>query len=215
MSNHYSDYTENPTKENIRNSMTRMTNAERNAAAFFLDNSAQSDFSSKSVSSRLFISEATLSRFAKKCGYRGYREFIYSYEQDLAVESALRAGDQEQNIQMIAKKVEASYYRILQESFRHLNAEAIKRTAALVNAAQRVKVIGLGSSGFAAREFQLRFMRTGLEIEAITDSQVIQMSAAIADPKTLMIGISLSGRSRVITDSLVLARQQGASAMRS
>lgn len=39
------------------------------------------DFSSKSISERLFVSEASLSRFAKKCGYRGYREFIYQYEE--------------------------------------------------------------------------------------------------------------------------------------
>ena len=27
-----------------------------------------------------YISNATLSRFAKKCGYKGYRELVFDYE---------------------------------------------------------------------------------------------------------------------------------------
>lgn len=33
------------------------------------------------MAERLYVSEASLSRFAKKCGYRGYREFVYQYEE--------------------------------------------------------------------------------------------------------------------------------------
>ena len=33
--------------------------------------------SQEEVAGKLFVSEASLSRFAKKCGFRGYREFIY------------------------------------------------------------------------------------------------------------------------------------------
>ena len=39
------------------------------------------DFSAKEIAKHLFVSEASLSRFAKKCGFRGYREFIYQYEE--------------------------------------------------------------------------------------------------------------------------------------
>ncbi|MFR0957923.1 MAG: hypothetical protein ACLSFA_20120 [Roseburia inulinivorans] len=35
------------------------------------------DFSSKNISKRLYVSEAALSRFSKKCGYKGYRELIF------------------------------------------------------------------------------------------------------------------------------------------
>ena len=44
------------------------------------------DFSAKSVAGKLFVSEASLSRFRqKKCGFRGYREFIYQYEENFVV----------------------------------------------------------------------------------------------------------------------------------
>ena len=37
----------------------------------------------KAVSERLFVSKASLVRFAQKCGYHGYKEFIYQYEDSL------------------------------------------------------------------------------------------------------------------------------------
>lgn len=58
------------------------TTVEKNIADYFIQNREKVDFSAKSVSERLYVSEASLSRFAKKCGYRGYREFIYQYEEN-------------------------------------------------------------------------------------------------------------------------------------
>ena len=54
-----------------------MTVAERSIADFFMSNEEPMDFSSRNVARMLYISEATLSRFAQKCGYEGYRKFIY------------------------------------------------------------------------------------------------------------------------------------------
>jgi DNA-binding MurR/RpiR family transcriptional regulator len=54
---------------------------EKTIADFFINNQKKINFSAKSVAAKLFVSEASLSRFAQKCGYRGYREFIYQYEE--------------------------------------------------------------------------------------------------------------------------------------
>ena len=62
-----------PQIESIYNSFTPL---EKTIADFFISNTEKIDLSSKSVSSRLYVSEASLSRFAKKCGYKGYREFM-------------------------------------------------------------------------------------------------------------------------------------------
>ena len=54
------------------------TSLERTIADFFIQNKKKQDFSAKAVSERLFVSEASLSRFAKKCGFRGYRNLSIS-----------------------------------------------------------------------------------------------------------------------------------------
>ena len=65
----------------IESNYDKFTTVERNIADFFIQNRKKVDFSAKSIAERLFVSEASLSRFAKKCGYRGYREFVYQYEE--------------------------------------------------------------------------------------------------------------------------------------
>ena len=62
-------YYQNETKQNMFNSYNNMTPVERSIADFFLSNTEKMDFSSKNISKRLYVSEAALSRFSKKCGY--------------------------------------------------------------------------------------------------------------------------------------------------
>lgn len=141
-----------------------MTVAERSIADFFMSNEEPMDFSSRNVAGMLYISEATLSRFAQKCGYEGYRKFIYDYEKEL------QEVIQEKNISVLSKKVWRTYGRLLEDEFQQLDEERVRDAAKMLSSHSRVLVCGMGSSGFAAREFYLRFMRLGLDVQALTDS---------------------------------------------
>ena len=57
----------------------RYTETERHIADYFLKNDAIGDLSAEFISTELSVSPASLSRFAKKSGYQGYREFVYEY----------------------------------------------------------------------------------------------------------------------------------------
>lgn len=201
-------YYENETKQKMSNSYGDMTPVERSIADFFLSNAEKMDFSSKNISKRLYVSEAALSRFAKKCGYRGYRELIFSYEKDL--ESEVPKENTEQDVSSFTKKIRGSYASLLNESFNLLKEKQIRKVTAMLDTAKKICVYGMGSSGFVAKEFQLRFMRIGLTVEAFTDSQMMQMNAALADSETLVIGLSLSGRTKEVNHAVRLAKKKGA-----
>ncbi|NJP40580.1 MurR/RpiR family transcriptional regulator [Oscillospiraceae bacterium HV4-5-C5C] len=187
--------------------MTDMTYVEQSIAQYFIDNQVKSNFSSKEVASLLYTSEATLSRFAKKCGYKGYRELIYSYERDL--ESEINGSQTEKDVGHFAHAVTVSYQKLIQESLSLLDTEQLRDFISHLSQAHQVKVLGLGHSGFAAREFQLRFMRIGLDVAAVTDTQVMKMTAVLADPDSCLLGFSLSGRTTEVTDTLQAARARG------
>lgn len=201
-------YYENETKQKMSNSYRDMTPVERSIADFFLSNAEKMDFSSKNISKRLYVSEAALSRFAKKCGYKGYRELIFSYEKDL--ESEVPKENTEQDVSSFTKKIRGSYASLLNESFNLLKEKQIRKVTAMLDTAKKICVYGMGSSGFVAKEFQLRFMRIGLIVEAFTDSQMMQMNAALADSETLVIGLSLSGRTKEVNHAVRLAKKKGA-----
>ena len=191
-------------KMGILNEYEKMTSVERGIADFFVRNEKMMDFSSKNIAKILYTSEATLSRFAKKCGYKGYREFIFLYYKEINEEL------QEHSISALTRRVKNAYEGLLDSNFQKLNEEQVQRVADLMGSCNKVMVIGMGSSGYAAREFQLRFMRLGMEIQAVTDAQMISMTMALCNQNSLVIAISLSGTTKTILDGLRLAQGKGA-----
>ena len=203
-----SNYIQNETKQNINGAVANMTALERSIAQYFLKNTKHDDFSSKNISRMLYVSEPSLSRFAKKCGYKGYREFIFSYSKDLDTDRI--SSDSEKNISVYTRKIEGCYQNLLTESFRLMNEDQLRSIARLLTFCNKTFVYGIGNSGYVAREFQLRFMRIGLDVEAFTDSQMMKMSAALAREDTLIIAISLSGTTKEIIDSIRIGAEKKA-----
>ena len=91
-----------------------LTPVEKNIADYFLRTKNISDFSAKAIADSLYVSEASLTRFAKKCGYKGFREFIYS----LKISTSASAD----NVNEIVQRVTSSYKHILDKNLQ-LNNE--------------------------------------------------------------------------------------------
>lgn len=53
-------------------------------------------------------------------------------------------------------------------------------------------------------------MRIGMDVSAVTDSQIMKISAALAETDTLIIAISLSGESTELLESVRIAKEKGA-----
>ena len=179
-----------------------LTAVEKSIADFFLENREAGDFSSRTIAGRLYVSEASLSRFAKKCGYKGFREFIYNYEKNIHA--------QEMNIDELTGRVMVSYQELLEKSLQLVDAQQMHRIAQMLSECQKTYIYGMGSSGYAAQEYKLRFMRVGLNIEAVTDSHMMQITSALVTSGTLIVVFSISGQTRDIMSAVLLAKERGA-----
>ena len=186
----------------IESNYDKFTTVERNIADFFIQNRKKVDFSSKSISERLFVSEASLSRFAKKCGYRGYREFIYQYEETFVEKQESITG----NTRMILN----AYQELLNKTYSLVDEAQIARISRYLNQAERVFVCGTGSSGLAAREMELRFMRIGVDIDSLVERDMMRMQAVFQDRRSLVFGISISGSKEEVSVLLKEAYRKGA-----
>ena len=65
----------------IESNYNKFTMVEKTIADFFINNQKKINFSAKSVATKLFVSEASLSRFAQKCRSRCYTYNNYKYEE--------------------------------------------------------------------------------------------------------------------------------------
>ena len=70
----------------------------------------------------------------------------------------------EKDVGLFARRVQNSYQKLLQENFRILDEEQVRRVAGMLNISKRVLIFGIGNSGYAAEEFQLHFMRIGMDV---------------------------------------------------
>lgn len=169
----------------IESNYENFTAVERNIADFFITNREKMDFSARKISERLFVSEASLSRFAKKCGYRGYREFIYQYEETFV--------EKKESIRDNTRMVLSAYQELLNKCHSLIDEAQVERICRALSKASRVVVCGRGSSGLSAREMELRFMRIGVDIDSIQDSDLMRMQGVFLNETCLVFGFSISG----------------------
>lgn len=188
--------------DSIRGVFESLTPSEKNIAEFFVNNNEMLDFSAKAIAEKLFVSEAALSRFAKKCGFKGYREFIFNYGDELA---QLAPGADNQTVSVIN-----AYHELLKRCYQQISEKQINHIVDLMLKKERVIFYGIGSSGLAANEAEMRFMRIGLDVDSITDPHVMRMNAVLTTSSCLVIGISLSGKTIEVLQSLQEAKQRGA-----
>ncbi|MCR4587447.1 MAG: MurR/RpiR family transcriptional regulator, partial [Lachnospiraceae bacterium] len=146
----------------IEENYSTFTPMEKRIADHFLEETVdgKTDLSAKTIATKLYVSEAALSRFAKKCGYKGYREFIFDYRRDKEKDHA------KEHLSRMTRRVRDTYDMLMEENFRHLDEGEIRHAVDLMNKHKRVLVCGMGSSGYAAMEFQMRFMCLGMDITA-------------------------------------------------
>ena len=186
----------------IVDSYDSFTSVEKAIADYFLSNNERVDFSSKAMKERLFVSEASLSRFAKKLGFKGYREFIYRYEEGFVEDN--------EPVSFEFQEVLELYRGLLNETANYVDEEQIKSFCEMLQEAKHVVVFGIGSSGLAAKEMKFRFMRLGVMMEALERSDEMKMQSVMLGKESLAIGISLSGKKEEVVFSLKKAAQGGA-----
>ncbi len=176
------------------------TPLERTIADFFIHNEERKDLSAKSVARRLYVSEASLSRFAQKCGYKGYREFLFCYERSGGPANRPPASNH-------AKLVLNDYQELLNKSYSLLDEEQVARIVRILSEKKRIYVYGKGSSGLVGMEMKLRFMRIGVNIEAITDGHIMKMNSVLLDEDCAVIGITVTGKTEEVIESLRTAKR--------
>lgn len=191
----------------IENSLDSMTGLEREIAHYFLNSTnIQEDLSSLQVTKQLHISQAALTRFAKKCGFKGYREFKFQYQQQTtASEPEVPSLGHD-----LSRRVLRNYTQLRMQTEEVIDEDKLQRIATLIEDADRVYFFGIGSSGLVARDMKLRFMRLGVVCEALTDQDGFAWTTSILDKNCLVIGFSLSGQTQSIIDSLIDAKNMGA-----
>lgn len=173
---------------------------EKNIADYFLQDGEKENLAAAYLAKKLHVSEASLSRFAQKLGYHGYREFVYGYRNE---EQGRAKG--KQHIGVLD-----CYEETLRMISRVTNKDAISYAAKLLAEKKRIYLYGLGSSGIAAEEMELRLLRIGADAKCMRDFHQMVINERQLNEQACVVGLSLSGKTKEITESLKKAAKSGA-----
>ena len=184
---------------------TELTDMERDIARYFLSSEArQHSLSSSRVTKLLHVSKAALTRFSQKCGFTGYREFVYHFNEEAKEQQHEEEHDE------LTLSVLQRYHHVSNVTENFVKDPQLEHVADLIDQADRVYYFGIGSSSLVAREMKVRLMRLGVAGEVVTDKDGFTWTTSILDSSCLVLGFSLSGKTNAITDSLVKAKENGA-----
>jgi DNA-binding MurR/RpiR family transcriptional regulator len=169
------------------------------------------------LAQRAGTSTATVTRFCRVFGYRGYADLRVA----LATETGRAAQarwdtdiDQEigpdDPLEKILDVVATADARAIQNTTGQVDLAGVDRVAAAIAGAGRVELFGLGSSGTAAREMAFRLERIRVAARYRADAHTALTNVALLDAGDVAIGITHSGRTREVIDALAEAAAHGA-----
>ncbi len=160
-------------------------------------------------------SYATVTRFCKKMGYNGYKDFKNGLIQDAVSHQSYEALEDDLNIslQQSVESIGDNLYRYfihsLEESQLILNYSAVEQAVEAIIRANTVCFIGTGTSGICARYAYSRFFRIGLPCVFEADATLYRMRVSTLKPGDVLFAISSSGRSSDIVKCAASAQKNG------
>ncbi|GAA0463913.1 MurR/RpiR family transcriptional regulator [Alkalibacillus silvisoli] len=205
MTNQFDNKTVNVTilMEQHKNNFTK---SEQKLYQYITDNFEQIVYQSLTeIAIACQVGEATVLRFCRKLGYKGYQEFKLALARELSIRE--KNGHDGTYID----KVRSSMISAVDDTSKLVDDHQLQRAIEKIIESNTVVVYGVSSSGIAGLDMQNRLMRIGMNIEAITDShnQVIRSNSV--DSETVIIAISLTGSTKDVVDAVKTGKNNGAS----
>ncbi len=149
---------------------------------------------------KLDVAEATILRFCKKIGYKGFQDFKLALSKDLASETTI--SDKEENF--LLNKILAG----LDFTSKNLNKKMYEEAAKKILAAKRLCVFGVGNSEVAVHFFELVLLKLGISAFTSSDSHLQNIFASSLNENDLVVLVSVSGGTLDVIDLAEVCKQK-------
>ena len=190
------------------------TAAEKKLADYIL--SAQDCISRMSISelaSACSVADATVSRFCRRLGYKGYPDFKLA----IANASIHRLEDnplsgeitREDTLETISQKLLNASAMAMVQTREVLNLDAVAEAAAVLRESTSVLCMGQGGSMLIASEAAHLFSTISGKFRPVSDSHMQAMAAVMMEPTDSILFYSYSGSPLAMLDTLKTAKERG------
>lgn len=204
----------------IKSKYPELSKSEKKVADFILLQGYDiAKMSISSLAKQCAVSEPTVMRFSTHIGFSGYSDFKLKLIRDWGIkdsqnsESSLLVDlyiDKNDNLEDIPVKMINTTIHALNDTLNIFDVSTYKKAVGAITKAKVIDIYGVGNSGSIANDFMNKLMRIGLNVRALNDNHLQQISSLSLTKKDVAIAISHSGSTKDIVDTLRLAKQSGA-----
>jgi len=197
----------------LRSMIHTLKPAEKNIGDYvLLDPGAVIHMSISELAIRASVGESTIIRFCRALGYEGYQEFKLRLAQDLVepVEYIHENISFDDSIEDLTKKIFQTNLKAVEDTMKSLDRGMVEVAAKALADARKIDLYGVGYSSFTALDGKLKLTRLGLTADCYGDGHLQVMAAASLRAGDAAIGISHSGSTKDVVDTLAVARRSEA-----
>ncbi|MBH9968249.1 MurR/RpiR family transcriptional regulator [Bacillus enclensis] len=190
-----------------------MTKSEQKVADYVVNQTEEAVYLTVTdLAEKVGVGETTVLRFCRKLNYKGYQDFKLAVAQSRVGPEEKGEGEvaETDSLDVVAAKITRQNAKTLADTLELFQSAGLQRAIDLLSSAGQISFFGIGSSGLTAQDAEHRFMRMGFHVNCSTDSHVMAMKAALAGGGDVVVGISTSGSTKDVVDTMRIAKENGA-----
>lgn len=180
----------------------QFTKTEKKIADYVSKNAQQVLFMSiTDLADACKVADASVHRFCRTMGVKGYQEFKMKLSLSMASDEAVsKETDQpdakEDSLQYTLDNILESHVSALKETYVMLNQEDIEKTVRMMEEAKHIYFFGIGDSLLTAKEARNKLLRIMNKVSCIDDPHMQAMTASMATRDDMIFFISYSGSTK-------------------
>jgi RpiR family carbohydrate utilization transcriptional regulator len=163
------------------------------------------------VAAAAAVSEATVMRFCRILGFKGFQDFKIALAREMVIPSPPFPEEKGgEDAGALVRQVFQTNGAALQDTLEILKIGAMQEAAELLLKARQVMVAGVGGSGPAVAYAGNRFLLLGFKAYMYTDFYLMLMAASLLSREDVVLAISNLGTTREILETVGIGREKGA-----
>jgi RpiR family carbohydrate utilization transcriptional regulator len=158
------------------------------------------------------VSEATVMRFCRTLGFKGFQDFKIALARELVTPSQklLDEAAPGDDPAALVRQIFQTNVSALEETLEVLNLNLLQQAGQYLLNCRRLAIIGVSGSGPVVQYADMRFNSLGLTVHGFTERYQILSAAALLTAEDVLLAISHFGSTQEILDAARVARENSA-----
>lgn len=186
----------------ISNMLEDLSTREKKVADYILRQPEEiKDLNTYEIAERTETSQATVVRFAKRIGFKGFPDFKLALSQDLGnrkaeahvniIHEEIKADD---SFDIIGKKISNANVVAINNTYDVTDFDELEKAVVAIGKANKIMIAGVGFSGIVAKDLYYKLLELGKHAIIETDTHMQLSCLSTMTSKDILFIISHSGK---------------------